>query len=73
MSYYTTQLNAFKDIDNLLNITKAGNQDADINYLIYEITKVHAISPKVVKERIKLWAEIQGIKILDNILKIEAR
>ena len=71
-NYYRDQLNAFKDTDAMLIVLKAGGQDTEINHIIYEITKVHPVSPKVIKQRIEMWAEVSNIKISDNTLRFEA-
>ena len=69
MSYYKDQQIAFKDLDNTLNILKDRKEDVDINFIIYEATKIHPVSSKLLKGRIISWANMLGIQIVSDTIK----
>ena len=71
MSYYKDQMRAFKDLETLLIRMLKDRQDIDISYVIYEMTKVHPVSPKMLRNRLTQFADLNTLEIKDNIIKIK--
>jgi len=69
MSYYKDQQIAFKDLDKLLIALKKQQEDVTITFITYELTKEHPVSPKVIKQRIINWAEINDVLVINDFLK----
>ena len=70
MSYYKDQLKAFNDLDEILKTCIANGQDINIDYVLYELTKVHPVSQKILQKRIIAFAEVRELKIIKNIVKV---
>jgi hypothetical protein len=70
MSYYKDQLTAYIDLDKSLEMIVERKINLNINTLLYEMTKVHAVSSKNLRKRVEEFAESKGFKIVNNILRM---
>ena len=70
MSFYTDQKKALTALDKVLDSAYKDKSNVDIDALIYEILKNHAVSPSSIRKQIERYAKTRNVVIKDDIMEM---